>query len=499
MSKTTIEAPIPPVRIDTTSPIPLYHQLYMSLRDAILSGQLTPGMRLPATRALASALQISRNTVVNAFDQLLAEGYLEGRVGDGTYVTRTLPDELLKVTQQPLVTTVEPTQDRRLSKRGELLARTTVTTEKQKGRSFAFRPGIPAFDAFPFDIWSRLAARRWRQPTGDLLNYSDAAGYRPLREAIATYLGAARGVRCVPEQVLIVSGSQQGIDLAARVLLDPDDAVWFEEPGYLGARAALIAAEAQLIPVPVDEEGLQITKGLACCPNARMAYVTPSHQFPLGVTMSLARRLALLKWARHTGAWVLEDDYDSEYRYAGRPLASLQGLDNTGRVIYLGTFSKVLFPSLRLGYLVVPPDLVDPFTAARAIADRQAPILDQAIVTDFIEEGHFTRHIRRMRTLYAERQSLLVDLAQRELAGRLTVQASDAGMHLVGWLKDGTNDQVVSEFAATHGVDSPGLSEYHLDSSEKSGILLGYTAVEEQDIRIGVQDLEKALSAVDRL
>lgn len=499
MSKTTIEAPIPPVRIDTTSPIPLYHQLYMSLRDAILSGQLTPGMRLPATRALASALQISRNTVVNAFDQLLAEGYLEGRVGDGTYVTRTLPDELLKVTQQPLVTTVEPTQDRRLSKRGELLARTTVTTEKQKGRSFAFRPGIPAFDAFPFDIWSRLAARRWRQPTGDLLNYSDAAGYRPLREAIATYLGAARGVRCVPEQVLIVSGSQQGIDLAARVLLDPDDAVWFEEPGYLGARAALIAAEAQLIPVPVDEEGLQITKGLACCPNARMAYVTPSHQFPLGVTMSLARRLALLKWARHTGAWVLEDDYDSEYRYAGRPLASLQGLDNTGQVIYLGTFSKVLFPSLRLGYLVVPPDLVDPFTAARAIADRQAPILDQAIVTDFIEEGHFTRHIRRMRTLYAERQSLLVDLAQRELAGRLTVQASDAGMHLVGWLKDGTNDQVVSEFAATHGVDSPGLSEYHLDSSEKSGILLGYTAVEEQDIRIGVQDLEKALSAVDRL
>lgn len=497
MSKTTIEAPIPPVQIDTTSPIPLYHQLYTSLRDTILSGQLAPGMRLPATRTLASVLQVSRNTVVNAFDQLLAEGYLEGRVGDGTYVTHTLPDELLRVNQKPCVINTEPTQHHRLSKRGKLLAQTTVTTEKQKGRSFAFRPGIPAFDAFPFDIWSRLAARRWRQPTDDLLNYSDAAGYRPLRETIATYLGAARGVRCVPEQVLIVSGSQQGIDLAARVLLDPGDAVWFEEPGYLGARAALIAAEAQLIPVPVDTEGLQITIGLARCPNARMAYVTPSHQFPLGVTMSLARRLALLDWARRTQSWVLEDDYDSEYRYAGRPLASLQGLDNTGQVIYLGTFSKVLFPSLRLGYLVVPPDLVDPFTAARAIADRQAPIVDQAIVTDFIEEGHFTRHIRRMRTLYAERQSLLVELAQQELAGLLTVYASDAGMHLVGWLADSIDDQVVSELAAKYGVDTPGLSEYHLESSQKSGILLGYTAVKEHDIRIGVQHLEKALAAVD--
>lgn len=494
MSKTAMHAPIPPVQLDTTAQMPLYNQLYAGLRDAILSGQLAPGMRLPATRALASALQISRNTVVNAFDQLFAEGYLEGRVGDGTYVTRTLPDEMLRVAQKPSITTTRPTQSRHLSKRGEILAATSVTTERQKGRSFAFRPGIPAFDAFPSEIWSRLASRRWRRPPGDLLNYSDAAGYRPLREAIATYLGAARGVRCVPEQVLIVSGSQQGIDLAARVLLDPGDAVWFEEPGYLGARAALTAAEAQLVPVPVDQEGLNVAVGLARCFKAHMVYVTPSHQFPLGVTMSLTRRLALLDWAAHAGAWVLEDDYDSEYRYAGRPLASLQGLDSTGRVIYLGTFSKVLFPSLRMGYLVVPPDLIDPFTAARAITDRQAPVLDQAIVTDFIEEGHFTRHIRRMRTLYAARQALLVELAHRELAGLLTVHPADAGMHLVGWLADGTNDQVISQLAATHGVDAPGLSEYHLEQAQQSGILLGYTAVEEADIRIGVLHLGKALS-----
>ena len=317
-------------------------------------------------------------------------------------------------------------RQRGVSHRGATLIGTPVTLAGA-GTSRAFRPGMPAFDGFPFEEWSRYVARRWRNPATDLLGYGDAAGYRPLREAIARHLAVARGVRCDAGQVVIVAGSQQALDLAARVLLDPGDAVWIEEPGYLGARAALAAAGAKLVPVPVDAEGLDVAAGVALQRAAAMAYVSPSHQYPLGVTMSLSRRLALLEWARAAGAWVLEDDYDSEYRYAGRPLAALQGLDGDGRVIYLGTFSKVMLPSLRLGYLVLPPDLVDAFVAARAIADRHSPSVEQAALADFIVDGQLDRHIRRMRMLYAERQAALVDAAKRELAGVLDVPASDAG------------------------------------------------------------------------
>ena len=484
---------LPTVALDQTSALPLYRQLYNTLRHAILAGQLKAGARLPATRALAHALAISRNTVMNAYAQLLAEGYVEGEVGSGTYVARTLPDELLQARTDLAKGDPSPRTSWTLSRRGTRLASNQGPVSRFAAEFIAFRPGLPALDAFPYELWARLVARRWRRPQRSLLGYGDPAGYGPLREAIAAYLGEARAVRCQAEQVIVVAGSQQALDLTARMLLDEGDAAWIEDPGYLGARGALLGAGAQLIPVPVDDEGLDVTSGASVNQQPRLIYVTPSHQYPYGVTMSLRRRLALLEWASQTGAWVLEDDYDSEYRYAGRPLAALQGLDGGGRVIYLGTFSKVLFPALRLGYMVVPPDLVDAFTAARALVDCHSPALDQAALADFIAAGHFARHIRRMRALYAERQRLLVDAARHTLAGLLEVQSAEAGMHLVGWLPEGVDDVEASRRAAAFGVGAPPLSTYSLRPLRRGGLLLGFTAVGEKEIRHGVQRLAKAL------
>jgi GntR family transcriptional regulator/MocR family aminotransferase len=483
------------VVIDRDAALPLHRQLYEALRAAVLTGQLRPGSRLPATRALAAELGVSRNTVLAAYEQLLAEGYVEGQVGSGTYVARALPEAALHLQARRRAVARPAARAPRLSRRGMLLAATPVTLVRAAGPPRPFRSGVPALDAFPRGVWMRLLARYWRRPPRELLGYGDPAGYRPLRVAIAAYLRVARGVRCEPEQVVIVAGSQQGLAIVARVLLDEGDVVWLEDPGYLGARGALRAAGARLVPVPVDDEGLAIAAGATRGPAPRLIYVTPSHQYPLGVTMSLARRLALLEWAGRVGAWVLEDDYDSEYRYGGRPLAALQGLDGDGRVIYLGTFSKVLCPGLRLGYLVAPPDLVDAFVAARALADRHSPGIEQAALADFIAEGHFARHLRRMRALYAARQAALVDAARRELAGLLTVPEAHAGMHVVGWLPDGVDDVAAADRAAAHGVETVPLSAYALGRPVHRGLLLGYAAVDEAAIRAGVERLARALAA----
>lgn len=490
------QATIPP--LDASSPMPLYRQLYEWMRQAILAGQLGPGAKLPSTRVLAAELHISRNTVLNAFAQLLAEGYLEGKLGAGTYVSRTLPEELLHAkprnASQPQVTPKE----RALSRRGAMLLATPAMPHpviaSQWGIGRAFLSGIPALDHFPREVWARLQTRQWQRTSYDiLLGYGEPAGYHPLREAIAAYLGTARGVRCTVDQVIVVSGSQQGIDLTARVLLNEGDAAWIEEPGYPGTRGALLGAGARLIPVPVDGDGLDVAAGIARCSGARLASVTPSHQFPLGVTMSLSRRLALLDWASRASAWVLEDDYDSEYRYGSRPLAALQGLDRAGRVIYLGTFSKVLFPALRLGYLVVPPDLVTAFTQAHVFTTQHAPILDQAVLADFITEGHFARHIRRMRTLYEQRQRVLVEAASHELDGLLNVSPANAGMHLVGWLPEGVDEWAAARRAAAHDVDVLPLATYSLGSAQRGGLLLGYAGVGEREIHDGVRRLATAL------
>jgi GntR family transcriptional regulator/MocR family aminotransferase len=479
--------------LDSTAATPLFRQLYEGLRRGILAGTLAPGVRLPATRGLAGELGVSRNTVLNAYEQLLAEGYLEGKAGSGTYVPRTLPEEMIQVRQSAEPVRPAPHQRRALSRRGEQLAKASATVVRSSGVPRPFRPGVPAVDAFPMDTWMRLMVRHHRRPPRALLGYDDPAGYAPLRRAIAAYLGPARAVHCEPEQVLVITGSQQGLDLIARILLDPGDTAWLEDPGYVSARAALLGAGVSVVPVAVDSDGLDVAAGSARCPDARLVYVSPSHQYPLGVTLSLARRLALLDWARRANAWVVEDDYDSEFRYAGRPLAALQGLDRDGRVLYLGTFSKALFPALRLGYLVVPPDLVQAFVAARAVIDRQVPTLPQAVLADFLQEGHFHRHVRRMRTLYRERQETLLRAAGRELDGLLDVRPCETGLHLMGWLSEACDDRAASQAAARAGVEAPPLSHYCIERREPGGLLLGYAGSDARQIRDGVRRLGAAL------
>ena len=479
-------APALLVSLDPAQPTPLYRQLYAALRRSILEGGLGPGTRLPSTRVIAFELGISRNTVVLAFDQLMAEGYLTGAPRSGTRVAAALP---LPGRTRPTGTT-RPSAG--LSSRGRSLAGLRARTSAKGGTEpRPFRAGVPALDEFPRELWARLTARRWRRPP--MLGYGEIAGYGPLREAIAEYVRAGRGARCSPDQIIVVSGSQQGIDLAARLLLDPGDVVWMEEPGYAGARIALSAAGATLVPVTVDAEGLVVERGRMVAPRARMAYVSPSHQYPLGVTMSAPRRLDLLRWATEAGSWVLEDDYDSEFRYDARPLGCLQGMDDGGRVVYIGTFSKTMVPALRLGYLIVPEPLVDAFMAARAAADRHSPTLEQAVLADFVAEGHFARHVRRMRRLYAERQQVLVAAVREELRDRVEIAPSPAGMHLVAWLRPGEDDQQVSASALQAGVEASPLSWYAESRLERGGLVLGWAAYPPDQIRRAVAMLATVL------
>jgi GntR family transcriptional regulator/MocR family aminotransferase len=500
MAKYSSSIPNGLITLDAGCATPLYRQLYNSLRKAILTGQLAPGTRLQSSREIAKELSISRNTVVNAFEQLLAEGYLEGQVGSGTYVSRALPEELLNVkTLMRSAASARHGKGPGLSERGKIFATFAQSVPRAPERVRPFQSGVPALDSFPFEVWSKLAARHWRRPANSLLGYGEPQGHAPLRRAIASYLGVARAVRCTPEQVIVVDGAQMAFDLIARVLLDPGDAAWIEEPGYLGARTALIASGARLVYVPVDEEGIDLTAGALVEPRARLIYVTPSHQFPLGMTMSLRRRLALLEWASRAGAWVMEDDFDSEYRYEGRPIASLQGLDTDSRVVYIGTFSKFLFPSLRLGYIVAPPALVDAFLAARAMVGRHSPSVEQAILTDFIEEGHFGRHIRRMRTLYAERQTVLIEALKKECGDLLEVEPSAAGIQLVAWLPEGLDDQQVAREASAHGMEARPMSIFYAGKPPRGGLELGYAAFNRQEMRKGAAQLSAVLrSCIER-
>lgn len=490
-------APDTLVPLDPGAPTPLYRQLYDGVRRAILSGRLRPGARLPSTRTLAAELGIARVTAALAFDQLRAEGYIEGRSRAGTFVASTIPDAHL--TAAPVRASTPPAPPPRLSTRAAAIAAAVAfSAPAATGRPLPFRSGTPALDAFPARLWARLVARQWRRPTRTLLAYGEIAGHGPLREAIAGYAAAARGVRCTPEQVIVTSGSQQALDLAARVLLDPGDRVWIEDPGYHGARNVFLAAGAVLAPMRIDSEGLDVAAAARAEPNARLAYVSPSHQYPLGVTMSAPRRLALLDWARAARAWIVEDDYDSELRYASRPLPSLQGMDEGGRVLYVGTFSKTLFPALRLGYLIVPESLVDAIRAALAITSRHAAAVDQAVLADFIAEGHFARHVRRMRALYAERQHALLDAVSRTaLHEHLDVRPADAGMQLLGWLRDSRADDVAcAAAAAAAGVEVTPLSRHAMRPLERGALILGYAAFPQAALRRGAERLAGVMRAL---
>jgi len=481
--------------INPAAPAPLYRQLYDEFRAAILSGRLKAGNKLPPTRELASELGVSRNTVMAAYDQLLSEGYVEGHVGSGTWVTSALPEEMLQSRPLPARATRGNPQPRAISKRGErLMAALPPIRHQGAGKMLPFRCALPDLASFPFDVWTRLLAKHSRNPSHDLFGYAHVAGYPRLREAIAAYLRSARAVKCEADQVIIVPGTQVALELATQTLLDPGDTVLMEDPGYFGVRGVFIRAGVEVVPAPVDEGGVRIDAVKSNRDNARLVYVTPSHQFPLGVTLPLSRRLELLEWAGRAGAWIIEDDCDGEYRYAGRPLASLQGLDNENRVIYTGTFSKVLFPSLRIGYLVVPGDLAEAFISCRVMVDLQPATIPQAALADFIEEGRFTRHLRRMRNLYACRQTLLLETARAELSGLLEIQESEAGMHLVGWLPPGVNDTEAARVASAHNVLALPLSAFSMKPVPRGALMLGYTAFDEREIRAGVRRLKTALS-----
>lgn len=489
----------PFITLDEESDVPLYRQIYKSVRRAILSGELFPGKQLPASRLLAEQLGVSRTTVLNTYDQLLAEGYLESRTGTGTFVAAHLPEEFLSTpgVEPPKNHTETPQRDLKLSRYGKNVFKEspTILRNSPATPAIAFQHGLAAIDEFPFDVWTKLANKVYRTLPRDRFGYGEPVGYYPLREAAAAYLKSARAVNCSPEQIIITTGAQHAFDLLGRVLLEPGVEVMIENPCYPGAKQAFQSFEAELVPVPVDENGFNLSATVKENRKARLAYVTPSHQFPLGVTMSLSRRLQLLEWAQKTESWIVEDDYDSEFRYAGRPLPSLQGLDRCGsRVLYIGTFSKTIFPALRLGCLVVPPDLVEIFTAVRALNGSHSPLIDQATLAEFINEGHFARHIRRMRRLYEERQEILISEANKHLRECLEIKKSVSGMHVIGWLNEGVKDTVVAEKAAMLGVKTSAVSSYSLTKwQQRSGIVLGYTAIGEKQIIKGIKQLARVM------
>lgn len=490
------------VHLDPTSSIPLYRQIYDDLRKAIIAGRLSRGHQLPAARTLAQELDVSRQTVLLALDQLRVEGYVETRERSGTFVSRAFPDDFLSVNPAgPFAASstrvragkgpdFRATVRRAHTARQRSVALPTATEVPRwsSGIPRPFRASLPALDAFPWDVWARLVGRHLRKAGRCFGDYNTPLGYQPLRTAIATYVSAARGVACVAEQVVITHGSRQALDLAARVLTGPGTDVWIEDPCYPGARDAFVAAGAQLVPVPVDADGLQVSEGVRRAPHASAAYVTPSHQYPLGVTMTAPRRLELLHWARTSNAWIIEDDYNSEFRYASRPLAALYGLDDTERVVYIGTFSKTLFPSLRIGYLVVPPSLIDIIAGARMDSERLGPSYEGPLA-DFIADGHFARHLRRMRLLYQERRNALVRAAQESAASHLTLAVSDAGMHVVGWLPEGLCDRTIAADAATIGLEVLPLSGHTLHHKLQGGLILGFAGFSPPALREGVKQL----------
>lgn len=488
------------IALDPQSSEPLFRQLYRSLRDAILDGRLAPGLRLPSTRTLAADLDVSRNTVVAAFEQLHAEGYLDSRVGHGTRVAQSLPEYFRRASRPAAAPaahvdsiTAQP------SERAARIEAATAAKSLVSEHAPPFAPGLPALDRFPLALWQRIMAQRARVVDPELLGYASACGYAPLRRALVQYLSISRGLRCAVEQVFVVSGAQQALQLSAQVAIDPGDVALVEDPGYHGAIGALTAAGATIVGVPVDAEGLDIRAAEASAPRARMVYVTPSHQFPLGLTMSLRRRLALLEWARASGAWIVEDDYDSEFRYVSRPLTALAGLDESERVIYCGSFSKVLFPGLRLGYAVVPARLVDAFAAARLVADTHRATFEQVVLAEFIEEGHFERHVRRMQVLYRERRDVLIDCLTREFGGDVRVGGEEAGMHLVLWLPDGVDARDVQHKAARRGIDTIPVSAFAVDRAVPPGLVLGYTHMDATRIRNACRDLGEVVRSASRV
>lgn len=481
--------------INSGSDEPLHRQVYAGIRDAILAGRLAPGGLLPSTRTLARDLGLSRNTVMTAYELLASEGYTESRGGSATRVSSVLPDDLLQA--EP----IEGQQEQGYAPPpiSDLAARMApIDPDRTLKHPVAFQPGVPDLEGFPYELWARLIARFWRKPPAELLIGGDPAGYLPLRRAIAEYLKAVRALDCDAGQVIITTGAQQALALAVRAVLNPGDEMWVENPGYPGFSQALTSIGSQPVWVPVDDEGLSVEEGLRIAPNARAAMVTPSHHYPLGITMSLARRLTLLDWANENSAWIIEDDYDSEFRHGGRPLSALQGLDRGDHVVYVGTLSKITMPALRIGYLVVPPKLVDPILSLRRSIDDFPSIALQPALAAFIEEGHFAGHVRRMRQTYAERREAMYASIQRHLAGYFEDDPLDAGLHvcvrLSSELEKRMSDKEAQERAKDYGVACSRLSTFCTPPVNDQGLILGYAGYTPGTIEYAAKRLSEALA-----
>ena len=495
MSRSASFVSLAGIKINRVQSQPIHRQLYAEIREMILSGQIPAGSRLPPTRILCDELAISRSTVVEAVAQLTAEGYVVGQTGRGTFVSETLPEQVLHSARQTAGKNVEkraetPAAKIPLSERGKLLTAGTVHPDATPR---PFLPGLPDTTQFPYKHWWRLMSRNWKNPP-TALGYDGGAGYLPLREAIADHVRLSRRVICSPEQVIITAGAQQALFMCAQLFANQGDQIWVENPGYGGAHAAFSTTQLDMVPIPVDSNGIDVEAGIRLAPQAKLAYVTPSHQYPGGGTLDLSRRLRLLEWAKEANSLILEDDYDSEHRYTGHPLESLQGLDKDGRVIYIGTFSKTIFPSLRLGYVIVPKGLGQTFAKARYNLDRGSERVTQMALSDFMREGHFTRHIRRMRLLYAKRQQVFVDAIQRYCGDWLEVAPAPAGLHLVGWLPPGVDDVAVAAKFAEKEIFTPPLSTYSLTPLERGGLVMGYAGVSEEEILSAVKQMGEVYS-----
>ena len=455
---------------------PLHRQIYDYFRTAISAGQLRPGDRLPSARTLAQQLMVARGTVDAAYAILAGEGYVIGRRPSGTIVSPGLPR-----VEHAAATSKPPPR----------LAPSNVLT----GAAKPFQLGLPAVDAFPRKLWSRLIAWQGRGLSVADMSYPEHAGFAPLREAIAAYLAVARGILCEARQIVITSGYQGALDAIGRVLLRRGDKVWFEDPGYHLARAALERAGVPLVPVRVDADGLRVGDGIASAHDARLAIVTPSHQAPLGVALSLPRRLALLAWASEAGAYVVEDDYDGEFRYRGRPLPALKSLDRADRVLYAGSFSKVLFPGLRLGYLVLPEELVEAFNNIILSRSAGASTFEQRVVATFMREGYFARHLKRMRSLYAARRQALAEALSAVFGERLAVDLEPGGMHLLARVGGGVRDTDLARKAQAAGFAIDALSSRVIRYRREGGLLLGFTNIPEADAVTMCRRLERVIGA----
>jgi len=470
--------------LDSQLKTPLHRQIYGQIRDRILDGGLARNQRLPSSRTLAQSLQVSRATVSLSYDQLISEGYLETRPGAGTFVAAQLPEAMLQV-EANAPASHPPAPPLRLSQYGQRIVQ-AKPWQTQPNAPFSFRYGHPSLNEFPLDLWKKLVNQEMAHSTVWMDYVTDPLGYGPLREAIAQYLSRARAVTCTPAQIIITHGAQQGLQLISQLLLNPGEAIALENPGYFGAQRIFRSHAVQLQPVPVDDDGLIVEALAQLSPAPKLVYVTPSHQFPTGALLSLPRRLQLLDWARQNQSLIIEDDYDGEYRYSSRPIPALQGLQRNAPVIYLGTFTKVMFPGLHLGYVVVPTILAQTFAQARWLSDRHSSLLDQAVLARFITEGHLERHLRRMRLCYDRRRQTLVAALKANFGDAVTILGDSAGLHLVARLQLNLSDQQVIQRAARAGVYLSSLQAHNLHPCN-GDFILGYTEVDEAQIETGIQ------------